>query len=103
MWDYCTAQFDACTDFRVGEAIRYLREKKGCRISLRYKASGNPRKDEYDLIRELHVSGPRLLNGLVAYDYRTTDPAAERLFIPSILRFSSLNFFKLAHQRNRHA
>jgi hypothetical protein len=81
MWDYCTAQFAACTDFRVGEAILYLREHKGCRIILRYKGSENPTKDERELIRELQVSGPRLLNGLVAYDYRSTEPAAERLFI----------------------
>lgn len=81
MWDYCTAQFQACTDFRVGEAIKYLREHKGCRITLRYKASDNPPKDERELIRELQVSGPRLLNGLVAYDYQATKPETERLFI----------------------
>src|SRR5438094_727430 len=46
-----------------------------------YKPSENPRKDEHDLIREMQVSGPRLINGLAAYDYKAAEPETERHFI----------------------
>jgi len=81
MWDYCSAQFQASTDFWVGEAIKYLREEKGCRITLRHRTTTESRKDEEDLIRELQVSGPRLLNGLKRHRYQTDEREAERCFI----------------------
>ena len=80
MWDYCSAQFKAPTDFRVGEAIRYFREKK-YQVKLLYKASENPSKDEYELVRELQVSGLRLINGLAGYKYNTTLLDKERGYI----------------------
>jgi len=39
MEDYCLAQFQASTDFRVGESVRYLRGTKGYQIVLRYRPS----------------------------------------------------------------
>jgi hypothetical protein len=80
MWDYCKAHFKACTDFRVGEAVKYLRGK-GCRVTVRYNACDHPRSEERRIIRELQVSGPRLINGLVAYDYATCSEEEERRFI----------------------
>ena len=81
MWDYCAASFAACTDFRVGEAIRYFRMKE-CAITLLYKASCNPKSDERELIRELQVTpGVLLLNGLAAYDYRNSSAETERAYI----------------------
>jgi hypothetical protein len=81
MWDYCEAQLAAPVDFWVGEAIKYLRDQKRCRITIRYRATTQPRKDEEDLIRELQVSGPRLLNGLRRHGYGSKEPEAERRFI----------------------
>jgi hypothetical protein len=81
MWDYCTAQFGAPADFWVGEAIKYLRDQKLCRITIRYRATTQPRKDEEDLIRELQVSGPRLLNGLRRHRWQTDERETERRFI----------------------
>lgn len=78
MNDYCLAQFSACTDFRVGEAVRYLRDSKNCRIVVRYKMSTEVRREEYSLIRELQLSGVRLLNDFSSYDYRTANEAEER-------------------------
>jgi len=78
MNDYYLAQFAACTDFRVGEAVRYLRDSKKCRIVVRYRVSTEMRKDEYGLIRELHLSGVRLMNDFSSYDYRTADETEER-------------------------
>lgn len=63
-------QFKAPTDFRVGQAIRSLREKKGLRIVVRYKRSANPDDEEYRTIRDLQTSGVRLLNDLVGYRYQ---------------------------------
>jgi hypothetical protein len=78
MKDYCLAQFQASTDFRVGEAVRYLRETKKCQIVLRYRASAEPAKDEYHVIRNLQLSGFRLLNDLLGYNYRTAQKIDER-------------------------
>jgi hypothetical protein len=78
MEDYCLAQFQASTDFRVGEAVSYLRGTKGYQIVLRYRASAEPAKDEYHLIRKLQLSGFRLLNDLLGYNYRTAQETDER-------------------------
>jgi len=78
MGDYQSAQFAACTDFRVGEAIRYLRDRRGLRIVLRYRETVDPRKDESALIRDLQLSGLRLLNSLPSYNYQEADKDEER-------------------------
>jgi len=81
MNDYRVAQFAACTDFRVGEAVRYLRDGKKCRIVVRYKVSTEMRKEEYGLIRELHLSGVRLMNDFSSYDYRMANETEERVAV----------------------
>ena len=78
MSDYQSAQFAACTDFRVGEAIRYLRDQRSLRIVVLYKKSEDPRKDECILIRDLQISGIRLLNSLPSYDYLRANRDEER-------------------------
>jgi hypothetical protein len=78
MDDYQSAQFAASTDFRVGEAIRYLRDQRSLRIVVLYKESRDSVKDEYTLIRDLQLSGLRLLNSLPGYDYRKADKDEER-------------------------
>ena len=78
MDDYCGALFAACTDFRVGEAVKYLKNEKSLRIVVRYRSSEFPRKDEDSIIRELQLSGVRLLNDLISYDYRTANCEEER-------------------------
>jgi hypothetical protein len=81
MGDYWSAQFGAPTDFRVGEAIRYLRDIRNCRISLKYKRSDERKQEEIVLIRKLHLSGVLLLNDLCGYDYWTANKDEERLII----------------------
>jgi hypothetical protein len=78
MDDYQSAQFAASTDFRVGKAIRYLRDQRSLRIVVRYKESRDSVKDEYTLIRDLQLSGLRLLNSLPGYDYLKADKDEER-------------------------
>jgi len=78
MGDYQSGQFVACTDFRVGEAIRYLRDQRSVRIVIRHKESRDPVMDEYTLIRDLQLSGLRLLNSLPSYDYLKADHDEER-------------------------
>jgi hypothetical protein len=77
MNDYSLANFKACTDFCVGEAVRYLKTKR-YPVVVRYKPSLNPPKDEKEIIRRLLVSGVWLLNCLPRYDYRTDSEAEER-------------------------
>lgn len=81
MGDYCLAQFQASTDFRVGEAVRHLRETKRYQIVLRYRKIPEPAKDEYQLIRRLQLSGFRLLNDLLGYDCRTAQETDERVAV----------------------
>ena len=78
MADYCCAEFQASADFRVGKAICYLRDAKKFRIVLKYNASNNPARDEHDLIKKLQLSGVRLLNDFVGYDYRTAEEEDEK-------------------------
>jgi hypothetical protein len=78
MRDYCLANFTACTDYCVGEAIKYLTSEKHCRVVVRYRASSDPLRQEKAIIRRLLLSGIWLLNCLPRYDYRTEDEEVER-------------------------
>jgi hypothetical protein len=78
MGDYWSKNFAAPTDFRVGEAIVYLRDEKKLRILVRYKQCSQPARDEYVAIRNLQTSGTRLLNDLTSYRYKDADPTEER-------------------------
>ena len=78
MKDYCLASFSACTDFCVGEAVKYLTSTKNKRVVVRYRPSLEPPKEEKAIIRELLISGVRLLNCLPRYDYRTATAMEER-------------------------
>jgi hypothetical protein len=78
MTDYQSAQFAACSDFFAGEAIRYFADRRGLRIMVRYKKSDDPCKDESTIIRELQLTGLRLLNSLPSYDYHEADRDEER-------------------------
>ncbi len=78
MDDYWTRQFAACTDFRVGEAVRYFKEVKQFRVTVRYKRSPIPRQEEYSIIRYMQTSGMRLLNDLLSYRWNDADQDQER-------------------------
>jgi hypothetical protein len=76
--DYYWAMFSASTDFRVGEAIRYL-STKGYRIVLKYRPSADPLREEAEILKSLDERDHRiLLNHLDGFDYRTADEAEER-------------------------
>ncbi len=74
MNDHRLRSFKATADFRVGECIRYLRERKNCRVIVRYKGSSDSetkrKREEDDIIEELHLSGALLLNHFRGYSYR---------------------------------
>lgn len=78
MDDYYWANFAACTDFRVGEAVRHLSTKG--RVLIKYKCCVNSREEERNLIEKLGGKR-RLLNGVRAYDYRKADRDKERSFV----------------------
>lgn len=75
--DYYWAEFQAPTDFRVGEAVKHL-HAKGLRITAKYKTSVDPRKEERSIIREFRAQGVHLLNDLASYDYQTSKEDVER-------------------------
>ena len=75
--DYYWADFQAPTDFRVGEAVKYL-HAKGFRITVKYKISDDRQKEERSIIREFRAQGVRLLNDRRGYDYRTSKKDRER-------------------------
>jgi hypothetical protein len=85
MRDYFLATFSCCTDFRVGEAIKYMQAEKRCRIRVKYKPTEDRRADEVRTIRALHLNGWRLLNDFVGYDYRTADADKERADIRQLV------------------
>src|SRR5258708_38279422 len=78
MNDYAIASFSACTDFQVGEAARYLKEVKNCRIFVRYRRREEREKEEKYLTREMTLAGVRLMKCLPSYNYRDSDQSEER-------------------------
>jgi hypothetical protein len=76
--DYYWADFQASTDFRVGEAVRYL-TTQNLRVVARYKLSADRRKEERAIIDGLDAEGRRLLNNCPSFDYRTATEAVEKI------------------------
>jgi hypothetical protein len=86
--DYCWADFQASTDFKVGEAVKYLCEK-GFRVVVKIKASLNRLQEQNEIIARLRQEGIKLLNDCPGYKYETADEANERVrvhqFVDSLL------------------
>ncbi len=78
--DYQVAQFQAPTDFRVGEAIRYFSDRKHS-VTFMYKQTEFHLKDEKALIRELLLNGCMLLNFLGSFDYNNASVEDERKLV----------------------
>jgi hypothetical protein len=80
--DYCRAGFSASTDFKVGEAAKYLNDVKQRRIVLKYKRSSDKKdercKEEDAIADKLRSEGARLLNDFRGYKYATTSEDKER-------------------------
>jgi hypothetical protein len=79
--DYQAAHFQAPTDFRVGEAIKYLVGEKACTVHFLYRPTTTHRSDEKVMIRELLLSGYLLLNFLASFDYTSASLAEERTLV----------------------
>ena len=74
--DYLSAQFSASTDFKVGEAVKYLQEL-GFPVVLKFRKSDS-RKYEEKLILDSLRCKFLLLNDLQGYDYTIADKGIER-------------------------
>lgn len=81
--DYMSANFSASTDFKVGEAVKYLR-KCGARIVVKYKETHDRREDEKLLLHKLRRS-VKLLNDLKGYRYGEADIDDERHRVHSFI------------------
>jgi len=81
MNDYHWGQFQASTDFRIGQAIRYLSERN-LRVVSRYKQVDGTRPDwrrrEAQMIKELETEGWLLLNSMASYRYLESNEDLER-------------------------
>lgn len=84
MQDYIQASFKASTDFKVGEAIKYL-QQRNYSIAVKCKPAGPNKVDRMDeereVVRRLHIEGFQLLNDLRGYNYRTANEEKERIAI----------------------
>jgi hypothetical protein len=81
MFDYVIATFGSATDFKVGEAVRFLVEVGNARVTVGYDECADRtagRKLERNYIKRMHSEGFRLINDLKGYDYRTATDADER-------------------------
>ena len=74
--DYLSAQFTASTDFRVGRAVRRLREH-GSNVTIFWKASPDRAAEEKTLIKLARGVGYSLLNDVAGYDYRSAKEPEE--------------------------
>jgi hypothetical protein len=74
--DYMSANFSASTDFKVGEAVKYLRNY-GARIFVKFKETHDRREEEKVLLHKLRRS-VKLLNDLKGYRYGEADIDDER-------------------------
>ena len=89
MEDYDSAEFSAQTDFKVGEAIKFLKEIMGLSVVVGSRRSDNVKADEQALINSLHAAGVPLLNTLRGYRYKTADAEEQRL---KVHEFCTNNF-----------
>lgn len=81
--DHIMANFYAPTDFRVGEAVRNLRER-GFDVRIKYKEC-DERKTEKRRIISILKSKARLLNEIEGYDPTLSDEETERAKIHRFL------------------
>jgi hypothetical protein len=78
MEEYFDADFMAATDFKVGAAVKYLRDVRERRIVVAHRQSDDRFRDESQLIRDLQSQKARLLNELPGYNYRTANIEEQR-------------------------
>jgi hypothetical protein len=74
--DYVAADFSAPSDFKVGEAVSFLRSK-GLRVIIRFWESADSKAEERRILRDLRGTF-RLLNDLKGYRYGHGDEEGER-------------------------
>lgn len=78
-----SANFSASTDFKVGEAVKYLRQR-GLRVVVKFKESLDRKGEEKRILQ--HLRGTfRLLNDLKGYRYGSADANGERLKIQQFI------------------
>lgn len=78
MADYRRADFNAQTDFKVGEAVKYFKSE-GCQIEIAIRKDiGNRKSEENRLKMVMRSHDYRLLNDFPGYDYRRADSQHER-------------------------
>jgi len=77
MGNYSKANFTASTDFKVGEAIKYFREKD-YKVIVKFKSTEKKKEEQDNIIKDFQRTGLRLLNELRNYKYKLADIEEER-------------------------
>lgn len=74
---YYWADFQASTDFKVGEAVKHLCAKN-YRVIAKIKLSTDRLQEQNIIIAALRAEGRKLLNDCRGYNYKTADEKNER-------------------------
>ncbi len=74
--DYISGKFSASTNFKVGEAVKYLRDNV-YRVVIRFDEVDNRKVEEKRILQNLRGTF-RLLNDLKGYDYNKSNERDER-------------------------
>ncbi|MBN1104291.1 MAG: hypothetical protein JXL84_12815 [Deltaproteobacteria bacterium] len=82
--DYISAKFSAPTDFKVGEAVRYLKGR-GFKVRIKYKESEDRKSEERKIISILQKKS-RLLNELEGFSLTVSNEDAERARLHAFLK-----------------
>lgn len=77
--DYISANFTAATDFKVGEAIKYIQSFK-FHVGAQYKETNNRKEEEKQIIKELSEDY-LLLNDLAGFHYSSANIHEEKIRI----------------------
>jgi hypothetical protein len=98
--DYYWADFQASTDFKVGEAVKHLYARNR-RVIAKYKPSTDRRQEQNAIIAALHAEGRKLLNDCRGYKYKTADAKKERAkiqeFVDALLRDNETTHPKISN------
>lgn len=74
--DYVSAKFSASTDFKVGEAVKYI-QTLGYNVRIKYKETLDRKNKEREILNNLRERY-HLLNDLSGFDYSIANQLDER-------------------------
>ena len=90
MGDYISAQFNAPTDFKVGEAVKYI-QQKGFLAVVKFKTTNSRQENERRYTMEVMGMGYELLNDLPGFRASISNLEDERKKVQEFIRHKVLS------------